>query len=199
MKSVKRIDGDYEINSINASDSISINTSLLTVNGNLVVTGNRNEVRSTVTTITDQFITLADGNDNTQNAGIEIVKNAATNTKAGIRYNISSGAWEVSSDLGTWATVIITSGGSNTQVQFNDNGLFGGDADFTYNKTSNSLTLNGSHILTNQVATPSAVASSVVFYAKTIGSGGTGLYFVNGSLTDELVSKSKSIVYGIIF
>lgn len=34
-------------------------------------------------------------------------------------------------------------GGSNTQVQFNDSGSFGGDADFTWNKTTNKLTVGG--------------------------------------------------------
>ena len=34
-------------------------------------------------------------------------------------------------------------GGSDTQVQFNDGGSFGGDADFTWNKTSNILNING--------------------------------------------------------
>jgi len=33
-----------------------------------------------------------------------------------------------------------TPGGSDTQVQFNDGGVFGGDADFTWNKTTNILT-----------------------------------------------------------
>ena len=32
-------------------------------------------------------------------------------------------------------------GGSNTQVQFNDAGIFGGDVDFTYNKNTNVLTV----------------------------------------------------------
>ena len=32
-----------------------------------------------------------------------------------------------------------TPGGSNTQIQFNDGGSFGGDADLTYNKTTNAL------------------------------------------------------------
>ncbi len=36
-----------------------------------------------------------------------------------------------------------TPGGSDTQVQFNDAGSFGGDAGFTYNKTSDILTLGG--------------------------------------------------------
>src|SRR5689334_4460868 len=37
-----------------------------------------------------------------------------------------------------------TIGGSDTQVQFNDGGSFGGDAGFTYNKTTDSATLVGS-------------------------------------------------------
>lgn len=35
-----------------------------------------------------------------------------------------------------------TPGGSNTQVQFNDAGSFGGDSGLTYNKTTNNLTTN---------------------------------------------------------
>jgi len=34
-------------------------------------------------------------------------------------------------------------GGSDTQVQFNDGGSFGGDAGLTYNKTTDSLTIGG--------------------------------------------------------
>jgi hypothetical protein len=43
-----------------------------------------------------------------------------------------------------------TPGGSNTQVQFNDAGAFGGNAGFTYNKTTGvvSITLNGASPLT---------------------------------------------------
>ena len=55
-------------------------------------------------------------------------------------------------------------GGSDTQVQFNDGGVFGGDVDFTYNKTSNLLTLGGdinlndggSFTTTLQCVTPTA-------------------------------------------
>jgi hypothetical protein len=47
-----------------------------------------------------------------------------------------------------------TPGGSTTQVQFNDAGAFGGDADFTWDKTNNILTLstnlvdNNTHLFT---------------------------------------------------
>ena len=36
-----------------------------------------------------------------------------------------------------------TPGGSNTQVQFNDGGSFGGDSDLVWNSTTNALTING--------------------------------------------------------
>lgn len=44
-----------------------------------------------------------------------------------------------------------TPGGSDTQVQFNDAGSFGGDAGFTYNKTTDTATL-GNLVLTNPLA-----------------------------------------------
>lgn len=39
-----------------------------------------------------------------------------------------------------------TPGGSNTQIQFNDSGSFGGDADFTWDKTNNILNIHGIRI-----------------------------------------------------
>jgi len=44
-----------------------------------------------------------------------------------------------------------TPGGANTQVQFNDSGIFGGDAGFVYNKTTDTATL-GTLNLTNALA-----------------------------------------------
>lgn len=45
-----------------------------------------------------------------------------------------------------------TPGGSDTQVQFNDGGAFGGDADWTYNKTSNIQTIKGGIIVSDETA-----------------------------------------------
>lgn len=43
-------------------------------------------------------------------------------------------------------------GGANTQVQFNDGGAFGGSANFTFNKTTNVLTLTGSETVSSTLA-----------------------------------------------
>lgn len=55
-------------------------------------------------------------------------------------------------------------GGSNTQIQFNDSGVFGGDVDLTWNKTTNVMTVagdvnlndGGSFTTTLQTVTPTA-------------------------------------------
>lgn len=38
-----------------------------------------------------------------------------------------------------------------------------------------------------------------IYYSETVGGGGTGLYYVNTNQSDELVSRRKAIIYGIIF
>lgn len=49
------------------------------------------------------------------------------------KFNPTTGKFDIVSDPG----------GSDTQVQFNDGGSFGGDSDLTYNKTTNTLTTKG--------------------------------------------------------
>ncbi len=55
-----------------------------------------------------------------------------------IRINAAGNAWEAYTPAAGGSP-----GGADTQVQFNDGGAFGGDSGFTYNKTSNVVTMNG--------------------------------------------------------
>lgn len=63
-------------------------------------------------------------------------------------------------------------GGSDTQIQFNDGGAFGGDADFTWNKTTNDLVLGGTDTgitLKGITTEPSApAADNLHIYSKKI-------------------------------
>lgn len=77
---------------------------------------------------------------------------------------------------GTWATPAGGGGGApgglDTQIQFNDATAFGGDADFTWNKTTNKFTLGGVDTgiilkaITNEPAVPAAGTGQL--YAKSI-------------------------------
>jgi hypothetical protein len=75
---------------------------------------------------------------------------------------------------GTWAAAGGGSpGGSDTQIQFNNAGAFGGDADFTWNSSTNDLILGGTDTgitlqgITNEPSVPSAGRGHL--YAKDIG------------------------------
>jgi hypothetical protein len=66
------------------------------------------------------------------NGVVGISKLSATGTPSATTFLRGDNSW-----------VAVSPGGSNTQIQFNDSGAFGGDADLTYNKTSNVLTNKG--------------------------------------------------------
>ena len=92
-----------------------------------------------------------------------------------------------------------TAGGANTDIQFNSNGTFGGTGNLTFDYDNNTLTLQGHEVLGNIGTTPGTPSNAVAIYNNTIGGGGTGVYVLSSEVNDELVSKSKAIVYAIIF
>lgn len=55
-----------------------------------------------------------------------------------------------------------TPGGSDTQVQFNDGGSFGGDSGMTFNKTTNALTITGAFSASNVSGTNTGDQTSIV-------------------------------------
>lgn len=75
---------------------------------------------------------------------------------------------------GTWATPAGggTPGGSDTQVQFNDGGTFGGDAGLTYNKTTDVLTAGGVNV--SGLTASSAVATDASKNLVSVTNTGTG-------------------------
>jgi hypothetical protein len=53
--------------------------------------------------------------------------------------------------------------------------------------------------LDNPGVTPAAVNNASLMYGGTVGAGSTGVYFRNTSKNDELISKSKALVFSMIF
>ena len=213
MNTKKRIDGDYYIETINTEDRVYINTNTMEVDGNLVVSGNITYINTEVLDVKDPFIVTNSSNTSTYASNAGLLTHKTASTFAGIRYNTTDNKWEISTstsetgETGTWDEIGTAEAGSvagaNTQVQFNDEGSFGASANFTFTDTSQ-LNVAGNINLTAGLqladsAAPGSVANTTVLYGNVAGSGGTGVYFVDGSTADELVSKSKAIVFGIIF
>lgn len=80
----------------------------------------------------------------------------------------------------SWASVAGIPGGSTTQVQFNDSGVFGGDADFTYNKTTNILTAAGGF---NSAGTYNNVTITAPASSATLTIANTKTFTVSNTLT----------------
>jgi hypothetical protein len=138
-----------------------------------------------------------------------LIATKVANTQwAGLRFNTITSQWEVSpsvygngapiSAYATIATGNVAVGGANTEIQFNNAGTFGANINLTYDFANSKLTLQGYQVFGN-TATPANVANSVAVYSNVVGAGGTGLYFTSSEANDELVSKSKAIVFSIIF
>jgi len=108
-----------------------------------------------------------------------------------LKYNSSTSQWEN-------ATVTAsTAAGSDTQVQFNDGGVMGGDAGFTYNKTTDELTVGS---VTTTGASPSVSAAGNLTIETTASSGnisltpnGTGVVNVNSNIDmgTNVISDAK--------
>ena len=178
------------------------------VDGNLDVTGNITYVSEIA--VNDAFIIVAANNNGTVNdMGLVATKNANAGTYAGLRFDTTANTWQISSSVYANGAPIsayanLSSGGagtvagSDTQIQFNQSGAFGASANLTFDYGNNKLTLTGHQAFAN-VAIPANVSNAIVMFGNVVGAGGTGLYFTSAAAADELVSKSKAIVYSIIF
>jgi hypothetical protein len=226
-KRQKTFSGDYQINlgpfNSSTQGNIGVGEGYFIVNGNLLVQGTSIASNTTILETTAPFILAGENNTGPSNPtgygnlGL-VVQTGGGNvlpTYAAIQFNGNANVWQVSSNTasgnsgatGTYANILVegtpisaSPAGSNTQIQFNNASVLGASAAFTFDISGNALGLNGKITLAQLASTPANVASNTVVYANAAGSGGTGLYFVDSDNTqDELVSKSKAIVFSIIF
>jgi hypothetical protein len=107
--------------------------------------------------------------------------------------------------------------GSDTQVQYNKSNNLAGNAGLIFTDTTGVLTIGNISIgpdaiqhtsditvnsplrMTNMAGLPTAVSNHTTVYANAPGGGGTGVYFVNTSNSDELISKTNATVLALIF
>lgn len=216
MSSTKRVNGDYNIHA-----------TAVIIHGNLSVMGNTSAIDSTVTQIQDNIILLNDGEQGDGVtlgfSGLEIDRgpnfssvfwrwNEATLSFEGYSYNenvVGDDLVPVSAADPIYDNNVVTlgyltnvaaagPGGNTTEVQFKDDtGALGGNPAFVFDKTTGTAS-HGNLSLTSSTY-PSPISDHTVLYSGTPGGGGTGLYFVNNSNRDEVISKTKAFVLSLIF
>jgi len=201
MSTYKNTSGDLTLTGNNGAATLTVNYSNTVFNGSLTYTGN-------LTTVDDFIVVAANNTGTVTDMGLLAGINVANGLYAGLRFDSILNVWQISSNVsgagvGTYANILTTSStanaaGSDTQIQFNQSGTFGASGNLTFDYGNNKLTMLGHQVFGN-TATPANVANAVALYSNVTGSGGTGLYFTSASANDELVSKSKAIVFAIIF
>lgn len=218
MSTHKRINGNYDITTLGASDVVTISSSAVTVTGNLTVSGTQTTVNSQDTDIQDRVIVLNKGEAGAGvtggTSGLEVDRGSSTNSR--IVYDESNDKWSIDNGSGSLTPIASSASGLGLENVVEDTTpQLGGSLDVNSQSivsASNGnvviapdgtgiLHVDGSAVrLQNEGSDPTGQSGYTTVYSKVAGSGGTGLYTVTDTTTaDELVSKSKAVVFGIIF
>lgn len=135
-----------------------------------------------------------------------LLAKTSANTYAGLRFNNSTQSWQISSSvaangapIGNYSDITYKPGDPEYSVQFNVGNVFTGSSAFLFNNITNRLSLTGHASFGNIGTAPAPQTDAVNLYHNKKGTGDTGLYFNTPTQQDELVSRRRAIVFGIIF
>jgi hypothetical protein len=222
MSIIKNVSGPYTINTINHDDPIILDSNVVIINGNLQVIGNTTTISSTNTDISDNMIVLNKGGGGIFGAvlglaGIQVDRTDPTGTGLAnvyLRWQEFTSSWQVTNDGTTYYDIVATTTG-NTRVVDDSNPQLGAnlntagyaiknyDSNNVYINPVLALQLDGNIQIKKLVnfPEPTIVPHYNIITSSNVGTGGTGLYVTNdeGIQNQELITKSRAVVYSIIF
>jgi hypothetical protein len=214
MSIIKNASGPYIIRTINSADPIVLDSGNVIINGNLFARGESTTISTTNTDIYDNVITLNKGVTGSPilNAGITVVRGTSPNVD--VRWNEGTQNWQITNDGSVYYDLVATTTGNtrlvdDTSPQLGANlntanfAIKNNDGDNIYLDPTAALQLDG-NIQIKKVANfpaPTIVNNYNIITSSNTGTGGTGLYVTNdeGITNQELISKSRAVVYSIIF
>ena len=79
------------------------------------------------------------GSITSRKSGPDTIRGSLTKLLDGTPFLVGGNNASLVTGSGGEITISISPGGANTQVQFNDAGILGGDSNFVFNKTTNTL------------------------------------------------------------
>lgn len=115
---------------------------------------------------------------------------AALTTSSNVVFKLEGNDADVQGFRINKSAASITVLNTNTDLTLNPGGIA---------NSTGTVVVNGAIRIANTPATVAKNDYTSVYSTSTVGGGGTGLYYVNSSDADELVSRRRSIIYGIIF
>ena len=213
MSIQKNIASAYTIYSVNRTDPIILDSSIIILNGNVQIKGNTTTVSTQNSVVADNIIQINSGETGagvgggTGSAGIEVARGSLPNVQ--LRFNETIDNWQVTNDGSTYVTLVATTTGftklsEDTAPSLSAN-LVTGSNWLTSNTTIQvdpalHFVVYGNVKLQNQTNFPASEAGNTYISAGTVATGGSGLYVINPTVgQDELVTKGKAIVFSLIF
>ena len=147
----------------------------VTIGGNLTVEGDTIQIGNIVTdTKTIQLANTAQTGAAANGSGVTV---GANDNIATFLYNSGTNSWVTNLQV-TYANgqpIGKLPGGSNTQIQFNDGGDFGGNSTFTFDKTTGNVTIDGL-VIGNQTISGTVANANIVLHPN-----GSGNVVIQGS------------------
>ena len=195
MSLTKRINGDYLITN-KASGNVTISTSTLYVDGNLIVGGNSTSVSRTDTYVTDNILTLNKGESGagvtSVYSGIEVDRGSLANVQ--VRWNETVKSWQINTDrFGNVFANIATSSSSGGLVLTSNLDMLNYSI---YSSTNGNVSFDDNVAIKNTTVGPAAYVGYNILSAQTPNGGGSGLYITNTSYTNqELITRIKSLIF----
>jgi len=201
----KRLSTSYTIQTINSTDTVTLDTSQVRITGNLDVLGQTTYIESTTTQVKDPVMQLNQGETGAGvtagTAGIEIDRGSSQDVQ--LIWNETFKRWQISDQYAVYSNISATTGSFYPTLGADPAPLISGNLNLQsyalWSNTSPVLYMNGNLSISTTSVAPGAVANNVVVYASTVSGGGSGLYTRTSSGANELATKSAAIKYSIIF
>lgn len=212
MSIIKNVGSSYTINTINHDDPIILDSNIVIIKGNLTVMGNTETITTSNTIISNTEIVLNGGTVGSPVLDAALVVERGTSPDVKVKWNETDDVWQITNDGITHYNIVATTTGNTRLVddalpQLGANlntanyTITNYDGDNVYIDPSQNLQIDGNIQIKKFETTPDIVSNYNILSASNVSTGGTGLFVTNdeGVVNQELISKSRAIVYSIIF
>lgn len=217
MASVKKFNGNLVIQTpvkTGTNANITLDSDFVIVTGNLNVRGNTTIINSNTQTITDNIITLNQGETGNgvstlgTTAGIEIDRGTAPGGNVQLIWNEDFKTWQISGvtsgspgDGTKYSNISTSSTGAGTVVFDDKNPVLGGNLNtngYTIYANTNVI-LQGNIEVKYANTLPGVSNGTTVVYAQVPAAGQSGLFVVNPASTqEELVTKRRAFGFSLL-
>lgn len=220
MASVKKYNGNLTIQTpfgTGVNSNITLDTDTVYITGNLFVRGNTSEIASNTLSITDNIITLNDGETGNgvtslgTTSGIVVARGTAPGGNVALRWNETTQTWQVSGvkpgspgDGTQYLNISTTTGGSALSAVVDDPApVLGGNLNVNgfvlYANVSVNFSGNIGIINTTTIPTTLAGPNTTLIYTSTPDAGQSGIYVINSSISnEELVTKRRAFGFSLL-